>query len=312
MGMNRIEELTYRSYNGESTCWAMVMEPQGEEPKAVVQLVHGMAEHMDRYMDFARYLSGNGVAVCGADHAGHGKSSNSPEDYGYFGEKDGARTMVEDAHRLSEMMHRRFHKVPYFILGHSMGSFVVRKYITEYADDLAGAMISGTGGPHPAAAAGHLYAKLRMKQKGRRYKSSTLDKLAFGAYNKRFHEENPTASDWLSRDRAVVQAFVDDPASGFIFTVSAFGDFLGLMREVNAKTWPGKVPQNLPLYLFSGEMDPVGNYGKGVTQVYTRLKEAGIQDVSLKLYPEGRHEMLNETNREEVYQDVLAWVDGHL
>lgn len=269
--------------------------PEGQ-PKAVIQLVHGMAEHIDRYDQAARAFAKAGFAVVGHTHLGHGPKA---ELQGWFAEKDGWQCLIDDVHRLRQQTQQQFPGLPYFILGHSMGSFVTRCYIMQHADGLAGVILSGTGFfAKPVALAGLAVANLVCLCGGEKKPSKLIDRIAFGSGGK----------DWLTRDAAAVEDYQADPHCGFVFTGGAYRDFF---TGLNSLTCIHDVPAELPVYFFSGDADPVGK-GDGVNKSAQQLRQAGVCQVDVKLYHEGRHEMLNELNRQEVYQDVIAWVEKHL
>lgn len=301
-----MEKGDFLSTDGHSRIAYRLYTPEGFDPIGVVQISHGMSEHIARYDEFARYLCEQGYAVCGNDHLGHGESAPALDALGYFAPENGWDFLVRDLKGLTEIMKERFPELPYFLLGHSMGSFLARMYLTRYGDELSGAMISGTTGPNPGASAGSALAKLIQKKKGGRFRSSMIDRLAFGTYNARCSEKR-TKFDWLSREQSVVDDYIEDPYCGFLFTVSAFIDLFSLIGMISQKEWARAVPKRLPILLMSGDQDPVGEYGKGIRVVYKRLVEQNCS-VRMKLYPGGRHEMLNETNRQQVYQDVLRFL----
>lgn len=276
--------------------------------KGVVQLTHGMCDHIGRYDGFALFLAKNGYAVYGHDHLGHGGSVTEPEDFGYFGEQSGWRYLVDDLYEVTKIIQREYPNQPIFLFGHSMGSFVSRLYLSRYGEELSGLILSGTCGKLPAVGAGLSVIKLWIKTRGKRYRSKTLKKMIFGDYNKRLTSPR-TPNDWVSRDPAVVDAYNKDPLNTFIFTAVGFRDLLTMMKQISQPHWYESVPKTVPIFLVSGRMDPVGNYGRGIIEVHGRLLDAGVDEVQIKLYPEGRHEMLNELNREEVYADLLAWLD---
>ncbi len=280
-------------------------------PKAVVQIIHGMCEYIERYEHFAAFLTEQNILVCGADHIGHGRSVTSECELGYFGEKGGDHILAKDAYQLTKMMKQEYPDVPYFYFGHSMGSFVLRDLLAKYRPQVNGAVICGTaGGGLPYGAAKQLI-RLRRKTSGSHYRSNFLNKLMFGTYCNKI--ENPTSPhDWITRDAAIVASYDADPKCSFIFTTAAMEDLVTLLARVSHRDWAGKVEKELPLFLIAGDADPVGNYGKGVTEVYEKLKDAGVSDILCKLYPEDRHELLNELDKETVMQDVLSWLEAHL
>jgi alpha-beta hydrolase superfamily lysophospholipase len=285
--------------------------PQEAAVRGVVQIAHGMAEHAARYERFAEALTRAGYAVYANDHRGHGKTAGSLEEVGYFADEDGWEKVVLDLHTLNGILKKEMPGKPVFLFGHSMGSFLARHYAMLYGREISGLILSGTGGdPGLLGKIGRLIAKMDARLHGRKAKSDIMNKLSFGAFNNAF-KPNRTEYDWLSRDSAEVDKYIRDPWCGAVFSAGFFCDMLGGLNYINKKENIAKIPKNLPIYLFSGAKDPVGGNTKGVRQVYQALKSAGIQDVTLKFYAEGRHEMLNEINREEVFADVVAWLEKH-
>jgi alpha-beta hydrolase superfamily lysophospholipase len=284
--------------------------PDGK-PAAAVQIAHGMAEHAARYERFAGALTGAGYAVYANDHRGHGKTAGSLAAVGWIAEKDGWDLVLDDMHRLTETIKKENPGVPVFLFGHSMGSFFSRGYIARWGGEITGVVLSGTGGdPGLLGKVGVIVAKIEKALKGGKAKSPLMTSLSFGAYNKPF-KPNRTDFDWLSRDNAEVDKYVADPYCGDVFSSGFWVDFLSGLGSLYRSDYMPKVPKGLPIYLFSGEKDPVGNNTKGVHEVYDAFKKAGVTDVSMKIYPNGRHEMLNETNRDEVEKDVIGWLNKH-
>ena len=276
-------------------------------PRGVVQIVHGVAEHMGRYEDTARFLTGHGFAVCGEDHLGHGRTASDGK-YGYFGPKNGWSLLVRDIAQLRQRMGRRFPRIPYFILGHSMGSFLARTYLIRYPGAVDAAVIMGTGQMSPAIiAGGKAVAAEEARRIGEDQTSSLVDKLAFGAYNKRF-APNRTGFDWLSLNQDNVDRYIADPLCGGNATIGLFREMLGGLSFIASLQNLKRMNLNIPVLFISGEMDPVGDCGKGVQRAYESFRKAGVRDVSLKLYPELRHEILNEACRETVYGDIYQWL----
>lgn len=304
----RHQEYTFPSATGVCRIYARSWTPQ-EGVKGIVQIHHGMAEHSDRYIGFAEYLCGRGYAVYTHDMANHGKSNQNLEETGFFGEKDGWKNLVEDMKQVMELAKKEHPGLPYFVFGHSMGSFITRCFIAKYGQGLSGAVICGTSGTNPLAGASVMLSSLIGKLKGKTYKSSLLDNAAFGAYNKGLPCR--TDKDWLTRDDAVVDQYIADPMCGFVFTAQGFNDLGNLLVAANAAAWYEAVDCKLPLCLISGDKDPVGNYGKGIEEVYHKLKDSG-HNVSMKLYAGARHEILNETNKSSVYEDVANFYDNIL
>ena len=283
--------------------------PEGQV-RAVLQLSHGMVEYIDRYRPLAEYLADRGILVTGHDHLGHGASIRTKEDYGYFAEPDGNRAVLADLHAVTVLTKELYPDLPYFLLGHSMGSFFARMYAVLYPETLHALVLSGTGGPNPLAGVGLALTEAIGRVKGRKHRSKFLNNMAFGQYLKRVDSPD-TPYDWISRDKEVVARYAQDAKCTFIFTASAFHELMAILRAVNRPQWAQKVDKRLPVALFAGDADPVGDYGRGVESVYRALKDAGVKDVFLKLYPGARHEILNETNRAEVYADILAWCVAH-
>ena len=305
MGYNT-ETLRYPSANGFSMVSAKLFLPVDTDIRAIVQISHGMCEYIDRYREFAEFLCARGIMACGNDHIGHRYSVAEPSQLGFFAGQKGDEALVEDVHALTLLMKERYPGVSYFLLGHSMGSMIARCVLAEYGADYDGAIISGTAGPEPGVNAAVALAELMCRLKGPRSPGRMLDRMAFAHYNDRF--EGRTDKDWLSRDRAVVDAYRADPYCMFLFTNAAFRDLAVLRQRCNRPDWAAKLPRDLPILLFSGTEDPVGGHGEGVKKVYAMVKQAGVFDATLKLYKGGRHEMLNETNRAEVYRDVYDWL----
>lgn len=303
------KEMTFASADGKNTVHGYFWIPSGEA-RGIIQLSHGMCEYVTRYDAWARRFAEAGFVFCGNDHLGHGKTAPAPDELGFTAPRDGAKFLVEDLHTMSFHARREFPGLPLVLYGHSMGSFAARAYLARYGGELSAALLSGTAGPgNPTGLAKNL-AHAIAACKGESHRSPLLRKLAFGAYNKRFAGENDLFS-WLTRDGAVRKAYAADPYCNFDFTAAGYDTLFSLLGEVSKKDWAGKVPKKLPVLLFAGTDDPVGSYGKGVEKVYERLVAAGA-DAHLKLYEGGRHEMHNETNRDEVFGDLISFLDGVL
>ena len=280
-----------------------------ESPKAIVQVLHGMAEHGSRYGRLAKALNAAGYSVYAHDHRGHGKSITPGGTPGHMADRDGWNRIVEDAHGVNREIAKRHPGVPIIVLGHSMGSWVLQQLLFEHPSDMIAAALSGSNGkPPPIAALGKLVARIERMRVGKRNPSPIMQKLSFGEYNKAF-APNRTEFDWLSRDPEEVDKYVADPLCGFGVSTQAWIDFLAGLDRVANPSNVAKVPKGMPLYLFAGDRDPVGDFSKGMKKLYDAYKRAAIFDVRLKLYPDGRHEMLNETNRQKVTDDFIAWCD---
>ena len=298
---------TFTSIQGpELDCVAWL--PDGR-PRGVVQFIHGMAEYIDRYERPARALNEAGYAVVGHTHLGHGQKAQIK---GWFGEKNGWQSLIEDAHALRVKTQKQYPDLPYFILGHSMGSFVARCYLMDHADGLAGAVLSGTGSFESGAVTGGLaISNLICLFGGAKKPSPLISSIGFSSNNKAF-EPARTPFDWLSRDEAEVDKYVSDPLCGFMFTAGGYRDmFRGIARMSDVRNL-SLMPKALPVYFMSGDRDPVGSMGEGVKKVSEAFRQAGMTDVTVRLYPDGRHEMFNELNREEVYQNLIDWLDSKL
>lgn len=284
--------------------------PEGEA-KGVVQLAHGMAEHSGRYERFARALTDAGYAVWTHDHRGHGETASRPEDRGVYADDHGWDAAVEDIQAVGEAARAQHPGLPFFLFGHSMGSFLGRDHITRYGQDLDGAVFSGTGGDQGLLGkVGQAVATLESRVRGRRATSRLMDTLTFGQFNLGFRPTT-TKFDWLSRDVDEVAKYIADPHCGEVFTAGFFADMLGGINALPKKAY--LVPADLPVYFVSGDRDPVGGKGgRGVREVADAFVAAGVRDVTVTLYPGARHEILNETNRDEVTADVIRWLDGHL
>lgn len=304
-------EFTYPSKDGKTQIHAIEWIPEGAV-RGVVQIVHGMVEFVDRYDRFARVLNEHGFYVTGNDHLGHGKSVTSEDQLGFFAERDGNFCMIGDIHHLREKAERTYPNVPYFMFGHSMGSFLVREYIEIHGEGLAGAIIMGTDWKTKQTLnAGIALTSMYQHTRGGHYRSKLINNMALGAYNKAF-QPTRTSADWLSRDEKVVDAYVAEPLCQFMFTVNGYYNLLRGLRYAQEPKHMARVPKDLPVLIVSGARDAVGNFGKGPAKVAQSYTENGLQDVTLKLYPEDRHELLNELDKERVDQDILSWLEERL
>lgn len=305
--MPSFQEFTFTSSTGMNRIRAKKYLPDGEA-KAIVQIAHGIAEHIDRYAEFMEFLAGNGYIVVANDHLGHGKSINGPEDLGFFAARDGWNYVLRDMEKLHDRTVKEHPGLPYVMFGHSMGSFLTRTYLIRYPGKYDAAILSGTGHQaKPMVLGGYALASAAVKLYGPRKVGDKLNSIAFGAYNKGF--ENPrTAFDWLSRDEAQVDKYIADPLCGFVATVSLFRDMMGGIKFITDQKNINTMSRTQPVYFMSGDCDPVGDNGKGVERAYKAFCDAGLHDVMIRLYPGGRHEMLNEVNKYDVYQDILSWL----
>ena len=298
----------FKSCTGEKISARKWIDKDFKEYKGVIQLVHGMQEHIGRYSEFAEFLASNGYIVIGHDHLGHGKTAKTKKDFGFFADKNGWDKLVEDVHILQNTIHNEYPNFPYIIMGHSMGSLIVRTYVTKYNDKLDGIIISGTSGQHTMLNSGMLLIKLISLFKGKRYNSKLIDKLVTGSFNKKF-KPNRTTSDWLSSDEQAVDKALEDKLFGIPFSLQAYYDLLSGTKYLSKQKSIDKTPIDIPILIFSGRNDPVGENGKGVLRVYNMLKKNDKRNVYLRLFENGRHEMLNEVNKLEVYNFILDWID---
>lgn len=295
-----MENFTFTGKNGCQIAAAKSVVPQA---KGVVQIVHGIAEHKERYEPFCKYLNQNGYSVYLHDHRGHGGSRT--EKPGYTTEKNGWKIMVDEIRILSDIIKNENPQLPLFLFGHSMGSFLVRTYAIENSDCLNGLIVCATGGPMPFLSfVGHTVARIQKKLSGGKKTAHFINKLSLGGYSKFYGGNN-----WLSRDRKTIEDYENDELCGFIPTVALFENLLYGTRFVNARKNIARMRKTLPILLIAGDGDPVGNFGKGVLKVETLFRQAGMNDVECKIYSEARHELLNETNKSEVMSDILNWIE---
>ena len=300
----------FKSSNGTDNIAYYVYTPFSE-PRAILQIVHGMCEYSGRYEDFIDFLCSNGIMVCCHDHLGHGASAKKREKLGFFAHERGWQYLAKDTIRLSRMIHFQNPELPFYILGHSMGSLVVRTVLAKNNFPYSGSVIMGTLNTKVGTDAGIVLTRAICKAKGDFYRSETIDRLIFGLSNRRI-EDPASEYSWVSRDEEIVSEYEKNPLCNFHFTVRAYSDLLFLVSYVSDKSWAGKLDNSLPVFICSGSEDPVGNYGKGPKEVFDILDKAGFSDIELKLYSGARHEILNEINRSEVYEDILGWLNNRI
>ena len=305
------DEFYFPSKDGNTEIHTMEWKPEGEV-KAVLQICHGMVEYIKRYDEFAQYLCDQGWYVVGNDHLGHGKSIQAKSEYGFFNARYGNGCVIGDIHTLRLRTMKKYPDVPYFMLGHSMGSSLLRQYIQMYGSGLSGAVLMGVVSDHRKAELllGKRLCRLLAVFRGWHYRSKLVDKMVNGPFNKRFKPAH-TRADWVTSDRERLEAYVADPLCSFMFTVNAYYSMFSGMISMQRKESVYMIPKNLPILFVSGADDPVGSFGKGVRKVYEKYRAAGIQDVTLRLYTGDRHEILNETDRQQVYEDLAAWLEQH-
>ena len=306
--MTKVTHFTYPSADRKTMIHAMEWRPEGE-PRGIMQIAHGMQEYIDRYDEFARFLCDEmGFLVTGNDHLGHGLSIASEEEYGYFADKGGNKAVIADMRELQRRVQLEFPDTPCYLLGHSMGSFLARQYICLYGQYLDGAIISGTAW-HSAFEAGFgmFLCRLLAKRKGWHYRSPLVTRIAMGGYNKRF-EPVRTPYDWLTRDTAIVDAYQADRRTQYVFTLNGFYNMFASLKFLTVRANLEKMPDDLPVLLIAGEMDPVGNFGAGVKKTALMFRSAGLKDVECRIYPNDRHEVLNELDRRDIYEDIRDWL----
>lgn len=304
----KIQEYSFKSQTDVCEIHGCEYTPDNDDIRAVLVIHHGMAEHQKRYRNFIEYLTSKGIAVFMHDMANHGTSNQNFDETGYFGDKDGYKNLVKDLKITFDKAKSKYPDKKIIVMGHSMGSFIVRCFTAWYADaGFDAAIYMGTGGANPIAGMGKAIASLVAKVKGSKYKSKTLDKLTFGTYGDKF--EKRTAFDWLTRDKDIVDEYIADKYCGFLFSAQGMNDLIHLNISANTADWYNRVPKDIPILVISGSMDPVGNYSKGIKEVYDGLVSSGHTKAEIKLFPDGRHEILNETNRAEVYDYIAAFID---
>lgn len=307
----KTQRLGFASHDGASRIHALLWQPDKRTavPRGIVQIVHGMAEHIDRYEPFARYLVSQGFVVCANDHVGHGKSVQDEVDLGHLPLNGGNEVLIEDVHELRGLAASRFAStVPYVMFGHSMGSFVTRSYLTRHGEGLAAAVLCGTGHqPRLLSRAGNMLSRAIAASKGERYRSTFVDSLGAGAFSKAIADAR-TDLDWISTDPAVVDEYIADPACGQMFTVGGYATLTSLTLEATDASRAGLVPHELPLLFIAGAEDPVGDCGVGAKRAVAQYRAAGVESVDLRLYEGMRHEILNEPDKERVYADVEQWL----
>ncbi len=278
-----------------------------EKARGVVQIIHGMTEHARRYDYFAKKLVEEGFIVYAHDHRGHGNTA-SEDSRGYIGEKDGFDLKVKDVKEYFDIIKKENPDLPIIIFGHSMGSFVSQRFIQSYGDEIDGVILSGTNGkPMSLTKVGIAISKIEVMLRGRKAKSKLMDKLSFGNFNSQF-KENRTDFDWLCSVDEEVDKYINDEQCGFICSTSFYYDLLRGLWTIHKKENLDSIPKHLPVYILAGDKDPVGNNGKGIISLHNDYKKLGLTEVSYRLYSNGRHEILNEINKDEVIGDIINWI----
>ncbi|MGC6770197.1 alpha/beta fold hydrolase [Enterococcus sp. LJL51] len=304
-----MEAIFYLSSDKETELHLVCWKPK-QQPIGIVQLIHGMAEYIERYTEFAEYLTRLGYLVVGHDHLGHGKSVDSKEpQHGYFGKGRTEQILIEDIDQVRQWTLGRYPELPYFMLGHSMGSFALRNYLQSHHESVSGVVLMGTG-TGSAAIPAALSITTGLNKLQPKKVNQWLDELAFGSFSKHFPEES--RFNWLSKNQLNVQQYEEDALTGFTFTNNGFHTLFQLIHKANRSGWAERLPKNLSVLVISGEEDPVGGYGKGVRKVAKTLSSSGIKDVSLALFTELRHEILFEDEKEQVYGAISSWLARQL
>lgn len=302
-----MKEVYIPSTNNRNQLHVAIWEPE-RETKAILQISHGMVEYIVRYDDFAKHLNQQGILVIGNDHLGHGQSVLDESEFGYFGKEKGS-AVVDDLYEVTKYAKKQYgENIPYFLMGHSMGSFMARRYLMSYGEKITGAIISGTGYKAvPVLDAALFFTAVTKFFHGERYRSPFLKWLAFHTYNRKIADVK-TENDWLTRDETVVAAYNENPYCKFSFTVNGYETLFGAIKYIQKQNNWEKTPKQLPILMIAGEEDPVGRYGKDVKKVYKKYQQLGCSHIELRLYKDDRHELVNELDREAVYADISQWL----
>lgn len=299
----------FPSADGKSTVAAHVFAPKSKPIKGIVQLAHGMVDHVQRYEELAAYLTERGYVFAGNDHLGHGLTASSDEDLGYFAESNSISYILKDMHTLNRRLRDTYGKKP-VIMGHSMGSFISRLYVAKYPNSASGHIIHGTGGPMGIILPlGKALVRTLIFFKGDKHRSKFVKKLSFAGYNSKF-PKSEGENAWLSSDTERVKNKGENIREGFTFTLGAYRDLFKMVGASNSGKWYSEYPKSMRTLVMSGDMDPVGNYGAGPSYVYKHLLVSGSENVSMKLYKNARHELFNEVCRYEVFADIVNWLEA--
>jgi alpha-beta hydrolase superfamily lysophospholipase len=305
----RADTFTFKADDRKELFVHRWLPDEGTRVRGVIHIAHGMAEHGGRYARAASELTAAGYAVYANDHRGHGKTAKSDDELGFMGRPNGFARAVRDLSELVAHEKKEHPSLPVFLFGHSMGSYMIQRFMIQEGRAIRGAVLSGSSGkPDALASAGKVVAKLERLRLGERGKSKLLTNLSFGGWNRQFSPTR-TEYDWLSSDPAEVDRYIDDPRCGFPVSTELWVELLRELEEIARPENQARVPKDLPVYIFSGSRDPVGGNRKSVEQLVSAYRAAGIKDITLRFYPDGRHESLNEVNRDEVTRDLIAWLD---
>lgn len=297
---------TYKSSNGVNRIQYYIYEPESEI-RGIIQISHGMCEYLEMYEDLIDYLCDYGFLVCGNDHLGHGQSVTSAKEYGYFGKKDGWTCLVKDVKKMNHYIRQEYPHVPCYLLGHSMGSFIARMYTSIYGDTIDGAIYLGTSGKVFGLVGALGILKAYRLVRDDYYRSDLINGIAFGAYNNHYRDEKDNFS-WLCHNEEFRKSYVTEEKNSFIFTLGGFTDLASLLYYISQNDWYHKIPKRLPYLLMGGTEDPVGQYGRGVKEVYRKMVKAGCTNVTMQLYEGDRHVLIQEDDKEKVMENLLMWI----
>ncbi len=304
-----IEEFELPSSDGIHILKGKIYKPKNGICQGVLQLVHGMCDHVGRYTELAEYLTEKGFAVAGHDQLGHGMTALSGDELGFISEDGGDEYLVRDVQRVNIRLYQIFGDTPIAIMGHSMGSFTARIYSARHPCEISGLIILASGGPKKGIFAGKALVFLMSLIKGKKHRSRLIRALSSKGYNKRF-PKNEGRGAWLTRERALAQKKQEDPLANFTFTLAGYRDLFSLVAKANSKSWFSIYPKELPTFIVSGDADPVGGFGKGIARVRDELLRRGHKALEFKLYEGCRHELFGETNREEFFEDIADFLGG--
>ena len=299
-----IKEMCVKSTDNIHTLSGKIYIPQ-DNIKGILHIIHGMTEHIDRYDPIMSYAAENGFIAFGYDNLGHGKTAKDESELGFIASNDGWKLLVNDVFAFATAVKNLYPDKPLCLMGHSMGSFIARLAFENFPDLYSKIIICGTGGKNPLAPAGLILTDTIKLIKGKKHGSKMVKKMAFGSYNKRF--EGNTGREWLSAETENIMKYTKDKYCTFDFTVSAMHDLIKLNFMSNRKKWYSNIPKDIPILIISGSDDPVGNYGKGVKEVYSKLLKEN-SGAELKLYDGCRHEILNDSCKPQVFSDVLNFL----
>lgn len=302
----KIEKFEYSSTNSKTTIHGISYIPNGKI-KAIIQISHGMCENIYCYEEFAKYFASRGILVCGNCHIGHGDSINSKDEYGFFADNKGDKYLIEDVHTLTLLIKKRYMNIPYFLLGHSMGSFIARCYISKYGNEIDGALILGTAGPNPLIDAAINLANTFCLAKGNMFRSRKINQLSCGVFNSQF-KPTKTIYDWTTSNEEICKKYQADSTRNFTFTASGFKDLFKLHKVCNLDKTFENTPKDLPILIMSGSQDPVGENGRGVANVYQKYYLSKHQNLDMRIYKNARHEVLNDFCKDKAYYDIENFI----